>query len=119
MSILNTVNTSYSVCIFFASFSQQMLDFTHPPPPPLSFQSVCYLAGAQYSRHAVTVSQGELDLDVDPPGSFPRDPACHQPIVLARAHHVTDLIQRKICCHFTASIWNMYIKVICLNISLE
>lgn len=31
---INTVNTSYSVCIFFASFSQQMLDFTHPPPPP-------------------------------------------------------------------------------------
>lgn len=57
--------------------------------------SDCYLAGAQYSRHAVAVSQGELDLDVDPPGSLSRDPDCPQPVVLAGAHHITDLIQSK------------------------
>lgn len=55
----------------------------------------CYLAGAQHSRHAVAVSQGELDLDVDPPRSLSRDPDRPQPVVLAGAHHVTDLIQSK------------------------
>lgn len=54
--------------------------------------SECYLAGTQYSRHAVAVSQGELDLDIDPPRSLPRDPSCPQPVVLAGAHHVTHLI---------------------------
>lgn len=55
---------------------------------------VRYLAGTQNSRHAVAVSQGELDLDVDPPGSFSRDPARPQPVVLTGAHHVTHLMQR-------------------------
>lgn len=72
-----------------------------PPPThftPLSLASLssvslCYLAGAQDSRHAVAVSQGELDLNVDPPRSLSRDPDCPQPVVLAGAHHVTDLIQ--------------------------
>lgn len=52
---------------------------------------VGYLAGAQYSRHAVAVSQGEFNLNIDPPGSLSRDPACPQPVVLARAHHITHL----------------------------
>lgn len=56
-------------------------------PPP----SVCYLAGTQNSRHAVAVPEGELDLDVDPPGSLSRDPDRPQPVVLTGAHHVTDL----------------------------
>ena len=63
--------------------------------PTLPSQSECYLAGAQYTRHAVAVSQGELDLDVDPPRSVSREPARPQPVVLAGAHHVTDLIQSK------------------------
>lgn len=55
-----------------------------------------YLAGAQNSRHAVAVSQCELDLNIDPPGSFSRNPARPQPVILAGAHHVTDLIRRAI-----------------------
>lgn len=65
-----------------------------------------YLAGAQYSRHAVTVSQGELDLNVDPPRSLSRDPDCPQPVVLAGAHHVTDLVQRK--CYMSNSSSNIH-----------
>lgn len=55
--------------------------------------SKCYLAGAQYSRHAVAVPQRELDLNVDPPRSLSGDPDCPQPVVLAGAHHITDLNQ--------------------------
>lgn len=63
-----------------------------PSQPPQSLCSGCYLAGSQYSRHAVAVSQRELDLDVDPPRSLSRDPHGPQPVVLAGAHHITDLI---------------------------
>lgn len=85
------------------------LDYTRlgicfSPLPPLSVSPThssiislqCYLAGAQHSRHAVAVSEGELDLDVDSPGSLSGDPARPQPIVLAGTHHITDLIHRHI-----------------------
>lgn len=85
-----------TVCILFLLLSSTPFG-SYPPTPFPTLSS--HLAGAQYSRHAVAVSQGELDLDVDPPGSVPGDPARHQPVVLARAHHVTDLIQRKIYNH--------------------
>lgn len=35
-----------------------------------------HLARSQDPRHAVAVSQGELDLDVDPPRALSRDPPC-------------------------------------------
>lgn len=41
-----------------------------------------YLAGAGDPRQAVTVSQGELDFDVDPLSAGPRDPVRPQPVVL-------------------------------------
>ncbi|KAJ8360553.1 hypothetical protein SKAU_G00170780 [Synaphobranchus kaupii] len=50
------------------------------------------LAGAQYPGHAVAVSQGELDLDVDASGAISLDPVGAQPIVLTGAHDVTHLV---------------------------
>lgn len=80
--------TLYFVCRYLPQLNTCWI------PSPLSCV-LCYLAGAQYSRHAVTVSQGELDLDVDSPRSLSWDPDCSQPVVLAGAHHITDLIHSK------------------------
>lgn len=80
------------------------------PPHPASSLPECYLAGAQHSWHAVAVSQGELDLDVDPPGSLSRDPDRPQPVVLAGAHHVTDL---------NRSLVNSQLNVIISNSSIS
>lgn len=51
-----------------------------------------YLAGAGDPRQAVTVSQGELDFNVDPLRSGPRDPVCPQPVVLIGFQDVTHLV---------------------------
>lgn len=49
-------------------------------------------AGAGYSRQAVTVSEGELDLDVDALGSVAGDVPRPQPVVLTGLHHVAHLV---------------------------
>lgn len=52
-----------------------------------------YLAGAGDAWQAVTVSQGELDFDVDPLSAGPRDPVCPQPVVLIGFQDVTHLVR--------------------------
>lgn len=49
-------------------------------------------AGTRDPWQAVTVSQGELDLDVDALRSFPADVARPQPVVLVGFHYITHLV---------------------------
>lgn len=63
-----------------------------------SFDCVCVwgdadlLAGTGDPGQAVTVPQGELDLDVDALRSFPADVARPQPVVLVGLHDITHLV---------------------------
>lgn len=52
-----------------------------------------YLAGAGDPWQAVTVSQGELDFDIDPLGTRARDPVRPQPVVLIRFQDVAHLVR--------------------------
>ncbi len=51
------------------------------------------LAGTEHAWHAVTVSQRELYLDVDPPCAISLDPVGPEPVVLTRAHNVAHLVR--------------------------
>jgi hypothetical protein len=86
------------VCVDLWNKTRTYLHLFLPPVLPhhtfsTTISDPLYLAGSQDSRHAVTVPEGELDLDIDPPGSVTRDPACPQPVVLTGTHHVTHLVR--------------------------
>lgn len=50
------------------------------------------LTSTRDPRQAVTVPQGELDLDVDALSPLPADVACPEPVVLIGLHDVTHLV---------------------------
>lgn len=60
---------------------------THPE------HAFMYLTGAGDPWEAVTVSQGELDFDVDPLSSRPRDPVCPEPVVLIGLQDIAHLVR--------------------------
>lgn len=59
---------------------------------PLHLCDADLFAGTRDPRQTVTVSQSELDFDVDALRSFPADVPRSQPVVLVGFHDVTHLV---------------------------